>query len=61
MNRNNRSRRTNHLAATGMTAGRFLARETACRSVSMKPDTRCRSHYAAAGVASLPRRSGRRY
>ena len=63
-NRNTgRSRQTGILTAAERTAGGLLARESACRRANKGSDMRRynRSHYAAVGAASLPRRAGRRY
>ena len=75
MSRNNRSansrstsrsigrhRQTGSLTAAERAAGRFPARESACRKAGTGSDMRHynRSHYAAVGTASLPRRAGRR-
>ena len=63
-NRNTgRSRQTGILTAMERTAGRLPARESAYRRASIGSDMRLysRSHYAAVGAASLPRRAGRRY
>ncbi len=64
MNRNTgRSRQTGTLAAPAGTLGRQTVKEAACRRASAGSGMRyySRSHYAAVGSASLPRRAGRRY
>lgn len=63
-NRNiGRNRQTGILTAMERTAGRLPARESACRRVDKGSVMRRynRSHYAAVGAASLPRRAGRRH
>lgn len=56
-----RSRQTRALLSPERAAARFPAREAVCRKAGMEADLRHRSHYAAVGTASLPRRAGRRY
>lgn len=64
MNRNTgRSRQTGPLATTAGMLGRQTIKGAACRRGNAGPGMQyySRSHYAATGAASLPRRAGRRY
>ena len=56
-----RSRQTKALLSTERAAANFPFREVAYRKAGTASDMRHRSHYAAVGAASLPRRAGRRY
>ncbi len=61
-NRNtSRSRQTRGLLSPERAAAQFPAREAVCKKTGTGADLRHRSHYAAVGAASLPRRAGRRY
>ncbi len=64
MNRNTgRSRQTGPLSATAGTPGWQTVKAATCKRGSVGSGMRyySRSHYAAVGAASLPRRAGRRY
>ncbi len=62
MNRNtSRSRQTRGVLSAERAAVRFPVREAVCKKTGTGADQRHRSHYAAVGSASLPRRAGRRY
>lgn len=61
-NRNtSRSRQTKGVLSPEREAARLSAKEVIGRKMHTGADLRHRSHYAAVGAASLPRRAGRRY